>query len=85
MGALNTMIKELLSIVVKPASRFLSRVLLWWIFVKSFRGMSFKAQLNMFLSALIDTLFYAISGWTYNPKTLFSGTYLVKHYGFLVT
>lgn len=53
-------------------------------FIKSFRGMSFKAQLNIFLSALIDTLFYTISGWAYNPKTLFSGIYLVKPYGFLM-
>ena len=66
------------------ALRLIVRALLWWKFVKSFRGVSFKAQLNLFLSAFIDTLFYALSGWTYNPKTLFSGTYLVKPYGFLV-
>jgi FkbM family methyltransferase len=72
------------SSLIKPALRPMSRALLWWMFVKSFRGVSFKAQLNIFLSALIDTLFYDLSGWTYNPRTLFSGTYLVKPYGFLV-
>jgi len=76
--------KKLLNVVANFASRFLSRVLLWRVFVKSFQGMSFKAELNIFLSALIDVLFYALSGWMYNPKTLFSGTYLVKPYGFLI-
>jgi len=84
MDTVNIMVKRFFSIVVKYISRLISRALLWFIFVKSFRGVSFKAQLNIFLSALIDSFFYAISGWTYNPKTLFSGTYLVKPYGFLM-
>jgi FkbM family methyltransferase len=84
MDELNIMIGKFLIIPVEFTSKLISRALLWWTLVKSFRGVSFKAQLNIFLSALIDTLFYAISGWAYNPKTLFSGTYLIKPYGFLL-
>jgi len=38
----------------------------------------FLAEFNLFISAFVDVLFYSISGWTYNPKMLFFGIYLIK-------
>jgi FkbM family methyltransferase len=64
--------------------RSISRVFLWRRFISSFKGTSFIAELNLFLSAIVDILFHAISGWSYNPKTLFSGIYLVEEYDFYV-
>jgi len=52
--------------------------------LRSFRGLSFKGQINLFISALFDIFFHSISGWAYNPKMLFSGIYGIKPYGILV-
>ena len=80
-----TKIKEMfLSSTVRPISRFIDRVFLWRRFISSFHGTTFLAELNIFLSALFDTLFYSISGWAYNPKMLISGIYLTKPYGILI-
>jgi len=73
-----------LKAVARFLSRFTSRVSLWSAFLKSFRGFSFKDQLNLFISAIFDILFYSVSGWAYNPKMLFSGTYKIKPYKILV-
>lgn len=64
--------------------RFISRAFLWKLFLSSFKGTSLIAELNLFLSGLIDIIFYMVSGWAYNPKTIFSGVYIVKEYGFYV-
>jgi FkbM family methyltransferase len=57
---------------------------LWQKIISSFQGTTLFAEFNMFFSALLDVLFYIVSGWNYNPKILFSGTYLIKLYGVLV-
>jgi len=78
------LVETFLKAVAKFLSRFTFRVFLWSAFLKSFRGFSFKDQLNIFISAIFDVLFYSISGWAYNPKMLFSGTYEIKPYKILV-
>lgn len=77
-------VQNILRCLVKSLFKLTSRVLLWCRFLYSFRGTSFRAEANLFLSALVDTLFYFISGWTYNPKMLFSGIYVVKPYGIFI-
>jgi len=57
---------------------------LWLKFLRSFRGLSFKGQINIFISALFDIFFHSISNWAYNPKMLFSGIYEIKPYRVLV-
>jgi FkbM family methyltransferase len=73
-----------LNVIAVFLSRFISRTFLWLKFLRSFRGLSFKGQINIFISALFDIFFHSISGWAYNPKTLLSGVYEIKPYGILV-
>jgi len=71
-------------LTLRPISRLIQRIFLWRKFIYSFRGTTFLAELNIFLSALFDTLFHSISGWTYNPKIILSGIYLIKPHGILI-
>ena len=75
---------KLLKVIAGFFSRFISRTFLWLKFLRSFRGLSFKGQINIFISALFDIFFHSISGWAYNPKMLLSGVYEIKPYGILV-
>jgi len=75
---------KLLKVIAGFLSRFTSRIFLWLKFLRSFRGLSFKGQLNIFISALFDIFFHSISGWAYNPKMLLSGIYENKPYRILV-
>jgi len=78
------MTMKLLKVIAGFMSKFTSRIFLWLEFLRSFRGLSFKGQLDIFISALFDIFFYSISGWAYNPKMLFSGIYEIKPYRILI-
>jgi FkbM family methyltransferase len=80
----NMMTMKLLKVIAGFMPKFTSRIFLWLEFLRSFRGLSFKGQLNIFISALFDIFFYSISGWAYNPKMLFSGIYEIKPYRILI-
>jgi len=80
----NMMTMKLLKVIAGFMSKFTSRIFLWLEFLRSFRGLSFKGQLDIFISALFDIFFYSISGWAYNPKMLFSGIYEIKPYRILI-
>jgi FkbM family methyltransferase len=73
-----------LKVIADFFSKLTSRIFLWLKFSRSFRGLSFKGQLNIFISALFDIFFHSISGWAYNPKMLFSGVYEIKPYRILI-
>lgn len=61
-----------------------SRLLLHLSYFLHFRGLTLKSAINLYLSSLIDILLYVVSGHKYNPKTLFSGLYLVKPHNFYI-
>lgn len=64
-------------------SRVFRRIILWFKIIKSFRGLTLKSEINLFISAVFDiiiTLFRKM----YNPYTLFSGVYVMKPYDIIV-
>ena len=61
-----------------------NRLFLHLSYFKHFKGLSLKSAINLYLSSLVDILLSIISGRKYNPKTLFSGLYLVKPHNFYV-
>jgi len=64
--------------------KLVNRVLQWLNFVRNLKGVSTRAHVGIFISASFDIIMFMSSLWKYNPKMLFSGTYLVKPYGFYV-
>ena len=79
-----TFIMKPLNVMAVFLSKFISRIFLWREFLRSLRGLSFKGQINIFISALFDIFFHSISGWAYNPKMLLSGIYEIKPYRILI-
>lgn len=66
---------------------YIKRIMLrvrWWLrTIRLIRGVGFKAEFNLFLSALLDTITYSL-GFNQNPKTLLSGIYWISEYGFFI-
>ncbi|MEZ0346408.1 MAG: FkbM family methyltransferase [Infirmifilum sp.] len=68
--------------MLEVAKRFARRFFLWLRFVRSFRSLTLKSQVNLLLSALIDLLMSLVVK-PHNPRLLFSGLY-VSSDGFTV-
>jgi FkbM family methyltransferase len=59
-------------------SRLVARALLWVRILRTFRGFNLASELNLWLSALADTLLYTVAGWRANPRLLLRGLYTYK-------
>ena len=46
--------------------------------LRAFKGLTLRSELNLLLSALCDTLFYAISGAALNPRLTLGGIFFFK-------
>jgi SAM-dependent methyltransferase len=64
--------------VLGPLSRLVARALLWVRILRAFRGVNLASELNLWLSALADTLFYAVTGWRVNARLLLRGLYAYR-------
>ena len=58
--------------------KFISRLFLWLKVLKTFRGLTFHSEINLWLSAFIDTLLYTFSSKKFNPRLVFGGLLLYK-------
>ncbi|MEM3783863.1 MAG: FkbM family methyltransferase [Candidatus Bathyarchaeia archaeon] len=64
--------------------RIVRRTRSYLLYFRCFKPVTLKSAVNLLLSSLMDVLLYAVSGWAYNPKTLFSGLYFIKPHNFYV-
>jgi len=62
----------------KFIARSLSRLFVWLRMLRAFKGLTLGSELSLLLSALYDTLFYAISGAALNPRLVLGGIFFFK-------
>jgi len=64
--------------VAQLKTRFITRLTIWFRIMKFFKGCTFRSELNLFLSAVCDTLLYSISGIAANPRLVLKGISIFK-------
>ena len=64
----------------------LSRLALWLRVLRNFRGLTLRSVINLYPSALVDSLLYAFPGTPFNPRLVLKGLcfYKVKDVGLVI-
>jgi FkbM family methyltransferase len=65
----------------KISSKLFNRFFIWLKILKAFRGLTLKSVFNLLLSAFCDTLLYAFTGASINPRLLLKGLFFFKAKG----
>lgn len=53
--------------------RYVSKLRLWLKVLRNFKGLTLRSNVNLLLSAFIDSFLYAFSGVNFNPKLMLKG------------
>jgi len=62
----------------RPVRRLLSRLSFWLRALRAFRGLKLGSELNLWVSALADTLFYTMAGSACNARLMLSGLHFYR-------
>jgi len=71
---------------IKLSRHIFARIGLWFKFFKNFSGLTLRSHLNLIFSAIVDILMVLLfpRSILWNPRTLWSGLYVVKQHNFII-